>query len=808
MNFSQFVKALYPFCGAEVTEADFIIVITNKIMEHSGDESNPLKNLKPDFRKRIFEGSRFISKKNSTAILNRLDKMRFEEYINSLAADAHRIIGVSMSDYGYRVTSANVAFQCADILENILKNIISDKLSQSQSSIKALIDTPFNNLPHKRNPYFTGREEKLKSIRDNFKQKDIVSLTQSVTGLGGVGKTSVALEYAYAYFKEYNTIWWINAETEQTALNAFREFGLKKKIITDETPPKETILFVKKWLGNNKKWIFIYDNADAGSFDSWLEKYLPQTINGDVLITTRSSFFPFSTSINMDIFNESEALLFLKKRIKKSGIGFSDDLANELAKRLQRLPLALEQAAAYIEQTPDVTYQGYIDLIEVYGIDVFDNKTYLVDYSSTIKITWKISMDKITQDSAIQMFYMCAYFAPDKIPVDTFIRGIKALPEPPNMNIASDLETNEIIRDLTRYSLISCEIDSNSIFDEKRVLYMHRLLQEVVQKHIDDYLGWLWNCLKLMIISGFYWRRYDKYALEAFKTESPHALNITQMSAAAFMEHNEIFGYAGRMYNEIGMGFYVLGFRDKALQLYTTALEMCEQAYGDTHRYIAAVYNNLGLMYNDLHQYENALENYKQALKIQNDIFDGEHTDIAKSYNNIGVAYCGLGNNEKALKYHNKALKMQNNLFNENNVDIAKSYHNMGMAYSNMKKYEKAVGYYDLAVEIYNALFIDGHPDTATAYNNIGRAYDSAGDVPKALEFYYTAATMQEKILDEEHSDTAMTYSNIGMAHHNLGDIDKAKYFSNKALTILEKILGYEHPKTITVRENIKNRCV
>ena len=93
-----------------------------------------------------------------------------------------------------------------------------------------------------------------------------------------------------------------------------------------------------------------------------------------MLITTRSYFFPKSVTINIDIFNDAEAVSFVKKRTQKTGEGFSDELAKELAERLQYLPLALEQAAAYIEQTPGVTYQDYIKLIEKYGVDVFQKK--------------------------------------------------------------------------------------------------------------------------------------------------------------------------------------------------------------------------------------------------------------------------------------------------------------------------------------------------------------------------------------------------------------------------------------------------
>ncbi len=235
-------------------------------------------------------------------------------------------------------------------------------------------EIPLNNLPHSQNPYFTGRTEKMDLIYRNFQSGDVVSLIQSINGLGGVGKTSIALEYAYSHSHEYETIWWINSENRQTTFSSIRDFALLKGIITDDANEKDILEAMKYWFANNDRWLFIYDNADSGDFNLWLEKFLPKTRNGHVLITTRSNFFPKSESIDITVFTSTEAVLFLKKRTRKSGEGYSDDLAKKLSESLKYLPLALEQAAAYIVETPGVTYQDYIDLYERYGIEIFKKK--------------------------------------------------------------------------------------------------------------------------------------------------------------------------------------------------------------------------------------------------------------------------------------------------------------------------------------------------------------------------------------------------------------------------------------------------
>ena len=392
---------------------------------------------------------------------------------------------------------------------------------------------PLNNLPHSRNPYFSGRDEKLDATHTNFQNGDRVSFTQSVTGLGGVGKTAIALEYAYRYSHEYETIWWVNAESSSNAVIDYRDFAIQKRIITNDARPDEIIDAMRRWFDNNENWLFIYDNADSDDFDKWLEAYMPQNPKGHVLVTTRSSHFPRSKSIDIIVFKETEAVTFLRDRTQKIGEGYSDDLAKLLAERLQNLPLALEQAAAYIVETPNVTYQNYIDLLADRGIAAFEQANYLVDYASIINKTWNISMQKIANEGARQLFNMCAYFAPDRIPVDMFVRGSKVLPYPLQTGIVDDRpngQRNEILRDLTRYSLLAPGRNNCTSAEEQRVLYMHRLLQEVVQNNLVNDSVWLGYGLDLARETVDHWSKGGKKSIEAFKMDASHTVVIAEKS--------------------------------------------------------------------------------------------------------------------------------------------------------------------------------------------------------------------------------------------------------------------------------------
>jgi len=179
------------------------------------------------------------------------------------------------------------------------------------------------NLPHTRNPYFTGRTEIIKSIYENFhddNDKTRLKRVQSIRGLGGIGKSSIVLEYAYEHRLEYQTIWWVNAASQSTVLSSYKEFGLEQGLVSEDDIDNVVVRKMHSWFFDNEKWLFIYDNADAADYNYWFESYLPKERNGHVLITTRSYTFEKSKSIDINVFNETEAVSFLKIRTYKLDI--------------------------------------------------------------------------------------------------------------------------------------------------------------------------------------------------------------------------------------------------------------------------------------------------------------------------------------------------------------------------------------------------------------------------------------------------------------------------------------------------------
>ena len=367
------------------------------------------------------------------------------------------------------------------------------------------VNFPFNNLPYERNTFFTGRIEKIKELHDNFHN---AIRMQTITGLGGFGKTQVALEYAHYFACEYEVIWWVGCESVADMIKSFTLF-LRRKECMPETENAELIReSFLDWFDTHDNWLLIYDDILYVSETDNLvfQEYLPKNSEvGHILLTTRCSM-PYRDEplILVDVFDESCAVDFLRRRTK------IDDEENAviLARRLGCFPLVLEQAGAYIVANKGVDYEEYLELLETCGLKVLDNKKRLVNYGLSITTTLLLSLDKIELESSKQMLFHCAHLSSDNIDIDFFIEGAEkgTIPSPLSADIADKLKRNKIIEELTQYSL--CSYNGSS-------LSMHNFVQEIFRFYLEE------NS-ELYVMSNF----RTLYEISRFEFNTPEAIAL------------------------------------------------------------------------------------------------------------------------------------------------------------------------------------------------------------------------------------------------------------------------------------------
>lgn len=371
----------------------------------------------------------------------------------------------------------------------------TSQLSPSQPSGQQAEQKTIWNVPYPRNPLFTGREEILRYLHDNLSAHETTARTQpqAVSGLGGIGKTQTAVEYAYRYRKEYTAIVWVRADTEEilfsdiTVLAQEPLLNLPQK---DEKEQSRVINAVINWLNTHTDWLLILDNVnDIPMLQTALFQRAPialQYDKGSILLTTRSQATgPYINGIEIPRLDAEQGADFLIRRVHKKHYASEADrsTAKTISVALDGLPLALDQAGAYIEETQC----GFSHYYELYRIQkeraaLLKRRGNLAsDHPESVTATFALTFDKVQRinTTATEILYMCAFLYPENIPEDILTRGVPELGAKLQTLADKSHEFDEAIATLNTYSLLRRDV-------ENRMLSIHRLIQAVVQDTMNE----------------------------------------------------------------------------------------------------------------------------------------------------------------------------------------------------------------------------------------------------------------------------------------------------------------------------------
>jgi NB-ARC domain len=324
---------------------------------------------------------------------------------------------------------------------------------------------PYWNVPQHRNPFFTGREEILKRLHDTLTSDRTAALTQpqAISGLGGIGKTQTAVEYAYRYHDEYQAILWVKADSREILTSDFISLA---KVLNlpewEEQDPGRTIMAIKRWLQDQAGWLLILDNIEDLET---LNELLPTTGRGHILLTTRTQATGgIARRVEIEKMEPDEGALFLLRRAKfilpDTPLDQTPSSIRNQARRvsevLDGLPLALDQAGAYVEETR-CGLSHYLDLYQVRRDELLRRRgTPLFDHPESVATTFSLSFQKMQQTNAAaaELLLLCAFLYPDAIPEEMITAGAPDLGPLLQAVVSSPLKFDEALAELLNYSLI------------------------------------------------------------------------------------------------------------------------------------------------------------------------------------------------------------------------------------------------------------------------------------------------------------------------------------------------------------------
>jgi tetratricopeptide (TPR) repeat protein len=537
------------------------------------------------------------------------------------------------------------------------------------------------NVPYARNPYFTGRDTILHNLHEALSKDSATALTQgyAISGLGGIGKTQTAVEYSYRYRSEYRYIFWVRAETEVELQAGFVEIArLLDLPEQDATNPADTVQAVKHWLEHTSEWLLIFDNADA---PEQLKTYYPRTPRGHILLTSRAQVFDtlgIARPLPLEKMDPQEALEFLFKRTTRTQNDPNEkNAAEQIAKELGYLPLALEQAAAYMV-AKTARFQDYLASFQWQRLSLLNKaQPRTGDYPASVASTWALNFQEVEQDPvAADILRVSAFLSPDAIPFELLTEGASQL----GPVIASTLTTedplalNEALEPLTRYSLIRVDVDTQTY-------NIHRMVQEVLKDQLGRALQAEWAERVVRAVAQSF-PKVDYQTWSRCEPLIPHAL-----LCAEHIDHWSItFWKARNLLLQVGKYFYQRGQYWEAEPLLKSALSICEQVLGPEHPETLGTVNNLAILYWQQGKYEEAEPLYQRALEAQERVLGPEHPNTAQSLDNLANHYANQGKYEEAEPLYQRALTTYEGALGADHPETKRVRNNYALLLKKMKQ--------------------------------------------------------------------------------------------------------------------------
>lgn len=628
-----------------------------------------------------------------------------------------------------------------------------------------------------RNPSFTGRTELLKELRIALTTGGPAALTQAISGLGGVGKTQLAAEYAHRYANHYSVVWWVRAEAPATMAEDFARLatalGLPEK---DEADQRIAVEAVRTWLSRNDRWLLIFDNVND---PKTLTPYLPHPRTGHILITSRNpSWRGVATPLTVPALERAESVKLLLDRTRQSDQG----AAERLAEALGDLPLALVQAAATIEETHSTIATYY----NVFG----DHHRELLlrgvptDYPTPVATTWGLALQEAQRLSpvAVDLLNLCAFLSPDDIPREGLADAAPHLPLALAAALSDPFALDEAVAALRRYSFIEVHEEG---------LTVHRLVQAVVRDRLPAEDRRVWADAAVRLVDHEFPESSDDIdTWPACARWLPHAL------AAA--SHAEVYDVAREARARLLARFAVYlqgraafaeakGYLEQALALH-------EAAYGAADPRVAAVLRSLGSVLHDLGDLGGARAHFERALGIDVDTFGPDHPHVAHDVNDLGSVLMDQGDLTGARKHLERALSIDEATYGPDDPSVAIRLNNLGALFRDLGDFASARVHLERALAIDIRAYGPDHPTVAIGRTNLGRLLHDLGDLTGAREQFEEALKIDEHTYGCYHPRFALALNNRGRVLRDLGDLAGARGDFERALAIVEATYGPDHP--------------
>jgi len=690
----------------------------------------------------------------------------------------------------------------------------------------------FVNVPQ-RNTTFTGRGPILDQVREQLRggMSVVLPQPQALFGLGGVGKTQIALEYVHRFMADYDLVWWVSAEHVDDVVASLAELGalIGAPGGDDMALASQEAVHMLSEGNPTRRWILVFDNADDPED---LVGYFPAGSGGHILITSRNqSWSQRGATLGVDVFLRRESTEHLSRRAP----GLTLEEADEVATAVGDLPLAVEQAAAWLAETATPTAEYLRRLTEQTAAVLALNQA--ADYPETVAATWNISIERLKERSpaSVRLLQLCAFLAPE--PISSHLLYGKAMLDalkPYDPALQDGLLLGRVIREIGRLALAKVDQVSSSV-------QIHRLVQAVIRSQMtederrtarhmvhtvlagarpdgdeptDDRESWprfdaIWphlsasdirNCTeadprRLLIDRVRYlWKRGD----------FPRAQQLAETLLAHWKpmlgEDDVQYLYLqGQLANVLrSQGRYV-----EAQNINEALRERQRRVLGSTHPHTYVTTSSLATDLAALGQYTRGVELAREAHSGFSEIFHESHPRTLNAANNLALALRMVGRYSDARQIDKDTFDRRTRVHGTDHIYTLSSSENLGRDLREVGRYTESVTVLEDAYAKHERTLGPEFPGTLRCAKSLAVSLRRAGRFEEGQQL--TSATLEQyrKQNAATTPDALACELNLAADLFAAGDRQDARRTAQRVLAEYVKVPGEGHPYTQTAMNNL-----
>ena len=640
-------------------------------------------------------------------------------------------------------------------------------------------------IPHQKNVFFVGREEILNKLHEQLR----VRRSAGISGLGGIGKTQVAIEYIQRFKSEYRDIFWIRCDTPAALTASISEMA--ERLDLPDRQQGRAIAAVRNWLEKTEGWFLVFDAAD--NLDN-LRDVWPESLNGHILVTSRNPIMHavgIASPLELHPMKEDEALKFLQVRAGREPTDHTElAAATELARELGYLPLALEQAVAYVVANVS-RFDDYLKGYRRRRLEVL-RPPIAGGYADSIANTWALNFREVEQTPhSADLLRFSAFMAPRDIPLELIERFASEMGDSLSaalLHVREDpLLLDETLEPLTRYSLISRNL-------QKRTYSVHRIVQEVILDRMASETQRIWAERAVRIVQKAFPRsdaadvrvahalithaQASSYYIARFAFTFPEAADLL-LEAGVFLRRKAQFGESGRLLHQL--------------------LVMRENTLGESHTLVADALDSLARLERAQGHYADAERTLRRALSIRQANLGPRHLDTAHILNSLSAIMRDQRRLEEAETLAQEALDIQQEALSPENPLIAKTLTTLGALLVEKQQVDEAAALFSRAVSIEEVALGRDAQGLAPSLTMLADVKRLQGDLTKAHELAERAVSIEERTKGADHPDIAFSLRCLSRIYLDEGDLEKADQTLKRAAEIRRVALGNSHPLTLQV---------